>query len=232
MKRNHLNKAILTVVMTMIFIPIFAQTNDPQTANESGKITTSIKYCANYEDFQSNHWKQVDSVLVITKSRNKQMWWGGKDFKFDSDNKDIKNLLKKEAFAINYHDTLLINTHPYKDRGTTFGNGYARIFNIKDGKLLMTYYNVSEMSKNAMIGGMFGLVGSLAMSATNSKIAKQNVCYIITPGDKKAVIIDAKVMEELLKDHQTLLDEYLAVKKSERLNEEVVLPLLKKAELL
>lgn len=232
MKRNHLSKAILSFVMAMAFASIFARTNDVQTANKSDKTTTSIQYCTSYEDLKSNNWKQADSVQVVTKSRNKQMWWGGTDFKFDSDNKATRQILKKDAFAINYNDTLLVNTRSYKDRGVAFSNGYARAFCLKDGRLLMTYFNVSKMNAKAAIGGMFGVIGALAVSASAAGIAQQDVCYIITPGQKKTLIIDDKLMNELLKDNQSLLDEYNQIEKKENQNAEIVIPLLKKANLL
>ena len=82
------------------------------------------------------------------------------------------------------------------------------------------------------MGGMFGLIGALATAAASKKLVSQNVCYIVTPGNKKALIVDEKLMAVLLNDHQSLLDEYRSVEKKKRLHAETVMPLLKKAGLL
>ena len=83
-----------------------------------------------------------------------------------------------------------------------------------------------------MMGGAFGLVGSLITSASNSKLIKQDVCYIIMHGEKKAFIIDDKQMSTLLAGRQDLLSEYYAVEKKNRLHADVIMPLLEKAGIL
>lgn len=219
----------------LMFTIVSSATMTAQTA-ESGsaeeKMLISIRFCNSYEDLNNGSWNKTDSVQVITKSRVKQMWWGGSDFKFDSDNKELKKKLKKEIFAVIYNDTLLLNTHPYKDRGVKFPNGYARAFRMNDGRLLMTYLDVKNMNQRAMMGGMFGLVGGLAAGVASEKSVKRNVCYIVSPNDKNAKIIDKEMMAELLKDNTDLLDEYNAVDKKKKMTDETIMPLLKKAGLI
>lgn len=224
--------AMSLLLATASFVPGYAQNETEQVEKEHTHKCVSIKYCNSNEELAAGEWKTADSVTVITKTRNQQMWWGGNDFRFDSHDKQVKKLLKKDAFAIMYGDTLLLNTRPYKDRGCAFGNGYARAFKMSDGHLLLTYLNVKEMTSRATIGGMFGLIGALATAAASKKVASQNVCYVITPGNKKALIVDEKLMAVLLNDYQPLLDEYRSVEKKKRLHAETVMPLLKKAGLL
>lgn len=122
-------------------------------------------------------------------------------------------MLKKGVLAIIYGDTLSLNTRPYKDRGYTFSNEYARAFRMSDGRLLLTYPDVQGTSSRATMGGMFGLIGALAIVASSKKVVSRNVCYIITPGNRGALIVDKRFMTVLLDDHQPLPDEYRSVEK-------------------
>uniref|UniRef100_A0AB33J080 GLPGLI family protein n=1 Tax=Prevotella sp. GTC17254 TaxID=3236794 RepID=A0AB33J080_9BACT len=213
---------------------VCAQTNEAYDTNslDSTSTMTTVQYCATYDDLKAGHWSNIDSVMVVTKSRTKQMWWGGKDFKFDSDNKATRRLLRKEAVAVMYRDTLLFNLTHLKDRGTAFGRGYARGHKMADGHYLILYFDVAKMHAKSMAAGMFGLVGGLAMAASSNKLVKQNVCYIVTPGEKKVTIINEKVMPDLLKDHPDLLEEYNQIKKKERTYAENIVPLLQRAGVL
>ncbi len=232
MKTTFFSTIIMALMMWMPCTQAAAQTDDTYNAQQETKHrVTTLSYCLSHDDFVAGRWTQLDSVLVVTKSRSKQMWWGGKDFKFDSDNKATRKLLKDQAFAVLYHDTLLLNTRGLKDRRAIFGKGYAHAYPMKDGRLLMLYYNVSKMSSKSAVAGMFGLVGGLAMAASTSKLAQQDVCYIVTPGEKKTAIVNAELMEQLLADHPDLLKEYQQIDKKSQLNAELVMPLLQKAGL-
>lgn len=225
-------KRTLSVVM---FTAISSATLTAQTTENSNteeKTFINIKFCNSHEDFDNGNWNEADSIQLITKSRSKQMWWGGGDFSFDSEDKELKKKLKKEVYAVMLDDTLLLNTRPYKDRGAKFPKGYARAYRMNDGRLLMTYTNVKNMNMRAMTGGMFGLVGGLVAGASGEKQAKRDVCYIVSPGNKDAEIIDKDVMTELLKDNPDLLEEYNEMDKKKRLLAENIMPLLRKAKLM
>lgn len=112
--------AMSLLLATASFVQAHAQNEAEQVEKEHTHKCVSIKYCNSNEELAAGEWKTADSVTVITKTRNQQMWWGGNDFRFDSHDKQVKKLLKKDAFAIMYGDTLLLNTRPYKDRGCAF----------------------------------------------------------------------------------------------------------------
>ncbi|SFG53130.1 DUF6563 family protein [Prevotella sp. KH2C16] len=233
MKKRKTLGLLVLLLSVLGSYPVFAQ-DDMSTTNDTivSNQTTNVESCATYEDFIANNWKTVGPVEVKTKSRSRQFWWGGKDFKFDSEDKAVKTQLKKETFAIMYADTLLLNTRFYKDRGTKFGNGYARALPMVDSRFIMIYFNVSEIASRQTVGGMFGLLGSLAVAASSSAIMNENVCYIITPGQNKALIIDDKKMKELMADKPDLLEKYMSVGKKKRSNAENVVPLLEEAGLI
>lgn len=231
MKTKHLVVFMFVSVLSLLGQNVYAQTsevNDTISQDSTSTITT-VNYCTTYDDLQAGHWSSVDSVEVVTKSRTKQAWWGGKDFKFDSDNKATKRLLKKEAVAVMYRDTLLFNLNHLKDRGTLFGKGYVRAHKMADGRYLILYFDVAKMNTKMVVGGMFGLIGSLAASASANKVAKQTVCYIVTLGEKKVKIIDEKVMLSLLAGRPELYDEYYKTNKKECTYAEHIVPVLKKA---
>lgn len=72
----------------------------------------------------------------------------------------------------------------------------------------------------------------VAVAASSSAIMNDNVCYIITPGQNKALIIDEKKMKELMADKPDLLEKYMSVGKKKRSNAENVVPLLEEAGLI
>lgn len=240
--KNHINYTLmkricLRIVMTLFVAffavcPIDAQVEDSTNVEATVESEVHVKYCLSYDDLRADNWIDAGKVKVIRSSRNHQMWWGGKDFKFKSDRSEVVRVLKKEAFALLYNDTLLINTRPYKDRGVKFGNGYAHLRVMKDGRLLMTYFDVHKMQSKAVMGGMFGLIGALAVSSSGSKVANHDVCYLVIPGEKKAKYVDAETMEELLGSDSDLWHRYSEMDKKERVDAGVVIPLLCEAGLL
>lgn len=199
--------------------------DEPEDDKEKHELIT-IKYCDSYEEFNKDVWYSTDSVWLITKSRSKQYVNGGGDYEFKSDNKDLKKHLKKTAFAVMYNDTLLINAWKYK-----VAAGYAKGFRMTDGRIIFRYFANQNMAiAGAGIAG--GLMGSLAFMAANEHKAYKDVCYLINPEKREATVIDKKEMAELMKNNPELLTEYNAMKKKERKNADIILPLLRKAKLL
>lgn len=218
----------MVVGMFMAFVLVWlpSQAKEAPEKDEEKRDFITVKYCDSYKDFSENNWHTADSVWLITKSRTKQYVNGGGDYVFKSDNKELNKHLKKNAFAVMYNDTLLINAWIYK-----VAAGYARGFRMADGRLIFKYFPNQNMA--IMGGGLAGgLMGSLAVMAANEHKAYKDVCYLIAPEQRDATVIDKKVMAELLKDHPELLAEYNAVKKKDRKYANIILPLLRKAQLI
>lgn len=210
---------------------VFAQSDDATVTDETvSSQTTTVQYCLNYEDYVAGNWQTIGPIEVTTYSRARQFWWGGKDFRFQSEDKDVEKLLKKKAFAILHEGTLLLNTRTFKDRGTRFRSGYARALPTTDGRFVLLYYNVKSLNMQvAMAGGFFGMVGGLTVGALNNQNMKSNVCYLITPGEKKALIINDKMMTQLTTEanQPDLMTKYMMFEsKDERMSAYHVIPIL------
>lgn len=232
MTANFSTAKLLAVTLLLLLCPIkmMAQYEEEDTDTQDTYPQASIKYCDSYEDMTENNWHTADSVYVITKSRNKQIMWGGSDYKFDSDNKQLKNTLKKYAFAVLYNGTLMLNTHKLKDRGTKLGNGYVRAYTMTDGNMLIIYMNVRKNANKLIAGALaFGIAGALAATGTTNK---HDVCYIVKPGNREITLVDKVTMPNILKDFPELLCEYNAVDKKLKQDADITLPLLRKAKLI
>lgn len=231
MTANFSMARLLAVTLLLLLYPIkmMAQYDEEDTDTQYTYPQASIKYCDSYEDMTENNWHTADSVWVITKSRNKQMTWGGCDYKFDTDDTPLKNTLKKEVFAIIYNDTLLLNAYKLKDRKAKLGNGYVRAYQMTDGNILITYMNKRKVASLIKVGTLFG--NSVAFTAARNT-AKRDVCYIVQPGHKDIILVDKLTMPALLKDFPILLKEYDSVDKELKQDADITLPLLRKAKLI
>ena len=111
------------------------------------------------------------------------------------------------------------------------GRDFARAYPLKDGRYVITYYDVSKMGGASSMGVMGGLMGATMMLAATENIRSNYVCYLFTPGVNKVVRIKNDVLKELLVGHDDLFDEYSKIDRYERNFEGIILPLLKRANL-
>lgn len=218
--RTISQKVIMLIAFALVWMPLQAKDENENGTDEHDFIT--IKYCDSYEDLEHDNWQTADSVWLVAKSRSSQYWKGGGDYVFKSDNDDLKNHLKKKAFAVMYNDTLLINARLYN-----VSSGYARGYRMVDGRLIFKYFPKGNPSLIVMTGG--GLIGGLLTAAIDQDRAQKNVCYLITPGERSVSVIGKKMMTEFLKDYPELMAEYKNVKKKYREDADIVLTLLKDA---
>lgn len=226
-KRTIFQKVIVLIAFAFVWMPSQAKDENENGTEEHDFIT--IKYCDSYEDLENDNWQTADSVWLVTKSRSSQYWSGGGDYNFKSDNEDVKNHLKKKAIAVMYNDTLLINARLYN-----VSSGYARGYRMVDGRLVFEYFPKDKLSFVVVTGAGVtgGLMGGVMTGLMNEDVVLQNVCYLVTPGKRSVVIIGKKEMKELLKDHPDLLAEYKTLKRKYMRDADIVLVLLRDANLL
>ena len=215
----------------------FAQDNDTTSTDEAVSTQmTTVQYCLSYDDYVAGNWQTAGPIEVTTYSRARQFWWGGRDFRFQSSDKATEKLLKKKAFAIVYDNTLLLNTRSLKDRGTRFRSGYAHALPTTDGRFVLLYYNVNDLNMQvAMGGGFFGMAGALTVGVLNNENMKSDVCYFVTPGQKKALIVNDKMMNQMLTDanRPDLQSQYMQYpSKNDRISAYHVIPILEELGIL
>jgi hypothetical protein len=227
------NLTVRTVLLaTMIWLANTAIAQSMENKKYVPQIV-SISYCLSHEDLENDHWITVDSAEVYAPARENRVWsrWG--DYRFRVRDKATNKLLKKKAVAVKYDDKILINLRPLRN-GPLGGVGvdYAQIYPLKDGRYILLYYDVAKMGGMSSMGIMHGAIGMAAMSGAMAHTILSNVCYLFTPGSIHVVRVKNQVLEELLKGHDDLIAEYNKLDRYERNFDDVIMPLLKRADLL
>ena len=200
-----------------------------------------MKYCLSYDDFQEGNWVEMDTLAVKERSQANKFWTGGNEFSTQTDDDSLKNILKKEAFAILYHDTLLVNCRKLYYEECSFGKGYALAYVYGGNKLCFVNRNPANNGAvgAAAIGGIFfgaigaGVLGGIAASSNLQK----GFCFLVKherrDGKVDVQMIDDKFMQRFEKDSPEFYAEYMSVKKKhQRESAAHVLPLLKEWSLI
>ncbi len=196
-----------------------------------------VRFCRTYQDFCNDKWECVDSISITHHSKSHQFWWGGNDYKISCKDKDIDNVLKKEAFVVAQDDSLYVNCRNLRYEKCAFGKGYVMAKRIGNRSLLVVNRLTGRdiVKEQAKAGAMFGAIGAASAASDNMK---QQVCYVISKGaDEKGKIevrlLNDKLMSQMLKDHGPLLAEYyLEDDDGLRILASRVCPLLEKAGLI
>lgn len=202
------------------------------------------KYCMTYTDFVNGNWQSVDSLTEGRTKQLLQMKEAEHSVSFKTGDKECDNLLKKQAFAVEYGNQLYVNCRNlrYKDVMLDI-SGYAPALRYDDNKLCVMVYKVNNTAFLVEIAAdvtsiftpdevSIGLqVGSTALWASRDYLSR-TVCYLIDSeanekGKTAVKYINDEFMEDLLADDASLLERYKAVtKKRSRQSSANVLPVL------
>lgn len=117
-----------------------------------------VRFCRTYQDFCNDKWEYVDSISITHHSKSHQFWWGGNDYKISCKDKDIDNVLKKEAFVVAHDDSLYVNCRNLRYEKCAFGKGYVRAKRIGNRSLLVVNRLTGRdiVKEQAKAGAMFG----------------------------------------------------------------------------
>lgn len=192
---NKTTKCLRMLFLTVLFLNV-------------NTLRAQCAYCNSFEDLMDNRWVQVDTIYNEVRSKNKQFWWGGNDYKFTTGDKETDKILKKDAFAVKRNDTLYVNCRNLTIEKARFGNGYAKAKRMgKHSLLFVNKINGVSTQRKAMTAGLvFGVVGS-AIAAKNQ--IDQQVCYIISSGTKRGGDIRVRLINDALMDMIVANDENL-----------------------
>lgn len=181
-------------------------------------------------DFEAYRWEPISSLKLIEHSVSHQVWVGGNDYKFTTEDKDIDALLKKNAFLVEFQDTLYINLRSLRFGKYRFGNGYAKALVYGQDKILFIAPRLGKVNVN--MGVMFGAIGgAMGGVLANSQNIKDRVCYIVEDdgdGEKRSIMmVDDEFMDNLLEQDLEMLKRYQTPeKKVERESAANTLPIL------
>ena len=143
------------------------------------------KYCKSYEDFIDDHWEKLDTVYCKKNRRNQKFWWEGNDYNLTTGNKDLDNILKKEAFIVMQADTAFLNLHNIKHDKLAICNAFTKAKRFNEHELIFTHQIVNKkiLQEMTTAGFLLGTIGRLSVAADH---VDPIVCYLISSGaDKK-----------------------------------------------
>ena len=179
-------------------------------------LTAQIRYCMSYADYQEGKWTELDTLKL--KGRNK-------NHRIKIENDSLNEVIKDEAFAVLYHDTLLVNKAHMYYNGERFGKGYAPAFIYRDGQILF----VSRLPHEKDVAGtpavftfsvMFGAIGGVLVAGAYAAANDGQYCFLVKReyegGRKEARMIDDKYMKRFEEKSPEFYADYMSAKKNQR----------------
>ena len=199
-------------------------------------VLGQVKYCLSYADFKEGNWLELESLTVKERSRAKKFWTGGSDFKLQAENDSLNRIITKDAFAISYNDTLLVNCRRLYFEDYCFGKGYASAYIYGKGKVCFVAHNpASAAVGGASVGMVVGPVAGGIISGTIT--ATDAYCFLVKleqrDGKVTSQMIDDDFMERFEESSPDFYAEYMSEKKKRKRESAAhVLPLLKEWQLI
>lgn len=193
-----------------------------------------LRYYASLEDIKNDHWTEIilkDSTSTIHKNNEGNLI---DDRNFIIKDKAVRKIINKKAIAIKCDSTILLNLRFIRCKGSigSMGRDFARAYPLKDGRFIMAYYDVKKVGGLQGMGAMGGLIGAVVMSSSMENLRNNNVCYLFTPEKNMVVRVKNDILKELLAGHDDLIDEYNNLDRNLRNFENIIIPLLKRANAL
>ena len=189
------------------------------------------RYCKSYEDYKSDNWTELPSIVFKQYSHSKQLWTRKHEYRFTTGNKKTDRKLREEAFVIQKGDSLFVNLSQMRCENVLFGKGFAYGMPLIGKKILFISNRVDLKSSSRQTNNYvaFGLMGAMIAKSSNIKI---KACYILDTNPNghytDVLLIDDEVMRKLLADDKALLDRYFMVEDQyERESPPNILPLLR-----
>lgn len=199
-------------------------------------------YCLSYADFQADKWLPLDTLIVKRHSRNRQLLIGRGEIKLTCGDKKTDKILKEQAFAVLYHDTIFINCTKLQYDDNQLGNGYTKALRLGQDKLLLAGSAaledqvISDIRTGATLLGGGAIGGALAAYSMREEMAISKGCFVteieFRSGMVKIVAIDDAFVRNNLSKNPELIEQYEQIKPKERLLATNVIPLFRKAGLI
>lgn len=199
-------------------------------------------YCLSYADFQADKWLPLDTLIVKRHSRNRQLLIGGGEIKLTCGDKKTDKILKEQAFAVLYHDTIFINCTKlqFDDnqlcKGYTIAHHFARDKLLISGSATLEKKVMNDISTGAFILGGGAMGSALASHSMRGEMAVSKGCFItqieFLSGIVKIVAVDDAFVRQNLAKNPELLKQYEQIRPEERLLASHVIPLFRKAGLI
>ena len=178
-----------------------------------------VKYCMTFAEFAADQWKQADSARVEPISAAKRRLVQSSDFQIVSSDKELSDMLNKEAYAVMDGKTLYVNCRNYRYQGLPFGPGYAYGFRYGNGKICIVNRKIGK-GELVAVGALSTVVPGILLSAVvgagmQEMMLANKVCYLVDSEPDKKGKTDIKYMNEkfindVLGDNEELKSQYYA----------------------
>lgn len=166
-----------------------------------------VSFCFNDGELIGEKWREADGVTMEDKVHRSPFY----GFVFNTDDEQLRAILRDQAFYVLYKDTLYINCRRAISEGTNY---YAKAERSK--KTGMVYFvsgegggvNSGVVVTAGLAGGIIG--GALAGAAIGATRGMGAAPYLWSMEDGTPIRLTPKTMKKLLADKKELLKQYKA----------------------
>ncbi|MBP3727023.1 MAG: hypothetical protein J6I60_07410 [Bacteroidaceae bacterium] len=181
----------------------------------------SLRYCMSFDEYKAGKWQtmtDVECVNGVKRSKSTYMW----SRVFQTADAQQTEMLKKDVYAVMYHDTLFINTDRLKYMLKAVNRHYVQAYPYEDDKLIFAGIG-GDANKAALyvdVGALFGMVGGITIAITTesySPRSEQEFLYktnaaVVNGNHRRINMMGENKMYLLLHKHnKTLRDKFAKV---------------------
>ena len=170
------------LILGIAIFSVNAQSKYPKGVYTSFEALKSMQPAANY------------NIVVEKKTHGNIVMNGGNDYRLISTDKTLKKkYLREELFAYSDGETLFLNCFPLR-----LSFDYTKVLN--DGSKYFVFR--ATFSQDQDMSYMFGTIGG-------AFLATERYLYAYEKSTGNVILITTEALKKLLKDNETLLEEYL-----------------------
>lgn len=204
---------------------------------QQSKTIPRVLCYSTYEDFCEGNGSNVFEMSMVYYTRPNSKWWELNEYRLSVPDKDERNSIIFNTFAVQVDSMLYVNMLPYKG----FGRTYKRVKVMPDGSLMFVNNpNDKRFRANpsvfvmaaggGILGGAIGgaIAGAISggMNSSGSNTLKDQFCYVLDPLSKKVKPVDEAVMKSILAEKMDVFDSFKARLNYNKYSADIVMQVL------
>ena len=191
----------------------------------------TVRFCYNDGELIGGKWQEVEGVSKEDKVKHSPFY----GFVFSTEDKQLKKLLREQAFYVQFNDTLYINCYRAIGEGVAYyaraerGKEADNVFFVSDERASAA--SISTLTASAgLLGGIIG--GAIAGAAIGASRGLSLAPYLWSMESGTPQRLTPKVMKKLRADYPQLLKKYKAEDKKRQATPGCIYEYLLKLKLL